>query len=480
MKKILSAVILGALFLLTVKTPAHASEVDVLVQKLVEKGILTPAEAQIIVDETKVQVAKDLAQAKSLSVPEWTQRVKFGGDVRFRTQGDWGKKAAADTAGASFIKDQEWRNRVRARVYMEAKVNDFTYAGVRFAGGLTKANTTNDTLQKYWDKNYVMFDQYYMRFEAPSEMIRKYGQYFSDVKLWAGRFPIPFEYSEMVWDPDINPAGVAVQYVSPDIKLGSMLPAINLYDNSAMLWLDENSFTNTDPILWAMQLGAKTDEFGPMATTLNFSTAIYDFANMKDKLYTGSQYTNTATAGGTNTRWWIGDGLVPGDPRLGAWRYEYNVLDLLLSLDNKKIGDMEFGHGLFGDFINNFGCHNPGMNQGFVIGGYIGKKKIKDIGDWKARAEYRYIERDAIPDFMPDSDFYGFGTFTSNTAARNANNNGLPMEGGTNGKGINLAIEYQLFKNIALNLEYYWMKPIKSWDKRDTWHELQMDVTTKF
>ena len=64
--------------------------------------------------------------------------------------------------------------------------------------------------------------------------------------------------------------------------------------------------------------------------------------------------------------------------------------------------------------------------------------------------------------------------------ALNAGNNGLPVEGGTNGKGINLALEYQLFKNTALNLEYYWMEPIESWDKTDPWNELQMDVITKF
>ena len=82
---------------------------------------------------------------------------------------------------------------------------------------------------------------------------------------------------------------------------------------------------------------------------------------------------------------------------------------------------------------------------------------------------------------MPDSDFYGFGKYDSTTGQTlNAGNNGLPMEGGTNGKGINLAFEYQLFKNTSLNLEYYWMKPIKSWDSRSPWNELQMDVVTKF
>jgi len=479
MKRIIIGIVLIFLFMLSAGKAAWAGEMDVLLSKLVEKGILTPAESQIIADDTKLQVSRDLAQAKSLSVPEWTQRIKWGGDVRYRTQGDWAKKTQSDVPDGSFIKNQQIRNRIRGRFFMEGKVNDFTYAGTRLAGGALKANSTNDTLTNYWDKNYVMFDQYYMRFEAPSEIIRNYGQYFSDLRLWAGRFPIPFEYSEMVWDSDINPAGIAINYASPDIKLGMGLPSMNVYSNGGMLWLTENSYTNTDPILWALQLGVKTDEFGPMATTLNFGTAIYNFANMQDKKYTGGQYANTTTTGGTNTRWWMGDELSSGDPRLGSWRYGFDVLDLLLTIDNKTIAGFELPNGLYLDFINNFGASND-LNQGYLIGGYIGKKKIKEPGDWKAKAEYRFIGRDAIPDFMPDSDFYGFGTFTSNSVALNANNNGLPMEGGTNGKGVNMAFEYQLLKNTALNIEYYWMKPIKSWDKTQPWNELQFDVVTKF
>lgn len=131
MKRILLAVVIGVLLLLAANKPAQAGEVDILVQKLVEKNILTPAEANIILDETKLQVSKDLAQAKSLSVPDWTQRIKWGGDVRYRTQGDWAKKT---TNPDTTIRDQQWRNRIRGRFYMEGKVNDFTYAGVRFCG----------------------------------------------------------------------------------------------------------------------------------------------------------------------------------------------------------------------------------------------------------------------------------------------------------------------------------------------------------
>ena len=113
-----------------------------------------------------------------------------------------------------------------------------------------------------------------------------------------------------------------------------------------------------------------------------------------------------------------------------------------------------------------------------MLGGYVGSKKIKNPGDWKVRCEWRHIERDAIPDFMPDSDFYGFGTYVS--TAQPSGINGCPAGGGTNGRGINMALEYQLFKNTALNFEYYWMKPIISFDKTDPWNELQIDIITKF
>ena len=472
MRKKLFLLIAAASIICLLSAKAYAGEVDVLINKLVEKGVLSPSEAQIVLDDTKLKVSKDLAEAKSYSVPDWTQRIKWGGDVRYRTQGDWGEKSRAD---AGKIRDQEWRNRIRGRFYMEGKVNDFTYAGARFAGGSTKANSTNDTLTNYWDKAFVMFDQYYMRFEAPKEMIRDYGQYFSDFKVWAGRFANPFQYSELMWDPDINPAGVAVQYVSPDIK-GYGLPAVNLYSNAAMLWLNESADSNTDPILWGLQGGVKTDEFGPFASTVDLSGAFYNFANMKDKQYTGSEYVNPA---GTNSRWTVQDVGV-GNAKLGAFRYEYNVLDILVSIDNKTILGFEFPHGFYGDFVHNLGCLDSTLNNGYMLGGYIGKKKIKEPGDWKARAEMRYIERDARPDFTGDSDFYGFGTYNSTVTLLDSGNNGLPLEGGTNGKGINLAFEYQLFKNTALNIEYYWMKPIKSLDDRKPWNELQLDVITKF
>ena len=469
MKKASFFLIAAASIICLLSAKAYAGEVDVLINKLVEKGVLSPSEAQIVLDDTKLKVSKDLAEQKSYSVPDWTQRIKWGGDLRFRTRGDWAQSTVPST-GVPALGDQQWKNQMRGRFYMDAQVNDFTHAFVRLAGGGTNANSTNDTFNNYWNKAPVYFDQYYIMFNAPKEVRRDYGKYFSDAKLWLGRIPNPFQYSEMVWDPDTNPEGVALQYVSPDLKLGG-LPAVNLYTNDAMLWLDQNTAWNADhyPMLWVLQGGIKTDKFGPLASTANISTAIYDFSSMTGKSYNGSQYSTNA---GTNTR-----------NAQGFWNYNYELLDVLVSVDNDKIMDYEFPHGIYGDFIKNTACSDDTVNNGFLIGGYIGKKNVKEPGDWKIKGETRFIERDAIPDFMPDSDFYGFGTWSTgglHPSANLSNNNGLPLGGGTNGKGFVLGADYVLFKNTVLNVKWYWMKPIKSDDITSPWSELQMDVVTKF
>jgi hypothetical protein len=477
MKRILLAVILGAFLLLIANQSAQAGEVDVLVNKLIEKGVLSPAEGQIILDETKVQVSKDLATQSSYSVPEWTQRIKASGDIRFRTQYDSGKGVGTTTEspnGGAVIKDQRWRERVRARIGLEGKVNDFTYAGVRVMGGDVNSNTGNDTLDKYFAKKPVEWDQYWIRFEAPQDIIKRYGQYFNDAKIWLGKFPNPFETTDLVWDNNINPGGAAYQVVGPDVKLGP-IPTFNIYSNGGEFVLDESSTINTDPMLFAMQIGAKTVPFGPFNSTFNVAGAIYNFENLQNK-------TPTVNSAGTNSRVWRGNDDNAGGTVLGSYKYQYDVLDLLFNLDNGKFLDWDLPNGLYIDLI-----HNPAAveNNGMLFGGYIGKKKPKEKNDWKIRAEYRYLERDALPDFMTDNDWYGFGTQTSTTAATVGgigaqNNNGYPAQNGTNGKGIVLASEYMIFKNTSLNLKYSWMKPIESDNKTDPWNEFMFDVLTKF
>lgn len=446
---------------------AAESDVDRLLDLLVKKGVVTQGEATGFRADLAVKKQEDVASYKVPAVPEWTQNIKWGGDIRFRTRGDWGKTKNNSTG--TLLNKQRLQESIRGRFALEARINDFTYAGTRFVGGGINPRSADDTFTGYFSKPYVMFDQYYIRFEAPKEWTIKYGSYFSDLKLWSGRFANPFEYTELTWDTDITQSGVALQYTSPAIKAWE-LPGFNVFSNIGLAWVDESSTFNTDPILWGYQIGARTENFGQLGSTLNVSTAIYDFANLKGKT------PSTTNSAGTNSRTWTGDGF-PSSVA-GMYKYEYNVFDLLVSLDNEKVGGYKFPHGFWVDFIYNASVHEDDLNKGASIGAYIGKKKLKDAGDWKVSGQWRFIERDAIPDFLPDSNFYGFGTYVNATTPPGTN--GLPAAGGTNGKGIKLGLEYQLFKNTTLNLTYYWMKPIKSFDKRDPYSQFLFDIIVKF
>ena len=65
---------------------SQAGEIDLLLQKLVEKGVLTGAEAQQVKTETQEQVKKEIAQGKFSSLPAWVMNTKLKGDVRLRYQ----------------------------------------------------------------------------------------------------------------------------------------------------------------------------------------------------------------------------------------------------------------------------------------------------------------------------------------------------------------------------------------------------------
>ncbi len=498
MRKCAAAVIaIIVMSMLTAKTPAQASEVDILVSKLVEKNILSPAEAQIILDDTKVHVTKELIQGKAIEAPDWTQRIKFGGDVRFRTQYDSGKGGStadgtsqnvSNGSGGRMV-DQRLRERVRGRAGLEAKVNDYAYAGVRLMGGGTNSNTGNDTLGgtvpvsgvgstatpfnnaalSEFGKAPVMWDQYWIRLEAPKEYVSKL--FCNDLKLWLGKMPNPFQTTELLWDPNINPGGVAVQYVSPDVKFSS-LPSFNIYGNIGDFPLDESGTWRADPTLFAGQIGIKSSTFGSCDSSLNIGAAFYDFANMKGKA-------PTSYSAGTNTRQWAGTATNQLPAQVGVYAYEYNVFDLLAGLDNASFFEYALPNGLYADFIHNTSAPE---NNGLMLGAYLGKKSPKEKNDWKIRAEWRYIERDALPDFMTDNDWYGFGTQTSltNGDTVHQNANGYPAQNGTNSKGIVLGAEYKILKNTSFVTKYMWMEPIKSDDQKNPWNEFQFDVTTNF
>lgn len=409
---------------------AGAGEMDVLLGKLVEKGILTPNECQVIMAEAKQEAAKELAKGEATTAPAWTQKIKISGDGRYRTQTDWGKPTRPQPYRV--------RQRFRARLGVDAKVNDQIYGGVRVAtGNDNKANSTNQTLTDNFSKKPVWLDQFYVLWtpKIPKEV--------GETKVWGGKFQNPFQCTEIMWDQDINPEGTAVQYVSPQF-FNDTFPT-NFYSNTGTFWLGESAAWGADPMLWAAQVGFKSLVYNEWDTTLDFSVTNYNFVNNDYKAITFAVGDNQGIA------------------------TKFNDVDLLLQLDSQRFMSLEVPWGAYTDFIDNT---NERTQTAFCLGGYLGKKKPKDKGDWKGWLEYRSLDRNSVPDWMPDSDFFGYTPY------------GIPTEGGTNTRGINMGVQYAIYKDTVLNLEYYYTTPIsvnKVTGYQDSPYQLmQADVNIKF
>ncbi len=76
MGKVRNAAVM-CIIVLFVTSIAFAGEVDILVQKLVNKNILTEKEGQDILSETKADVKKQLKEEKLNTLPAWAQNTKF-------------------------------------------------------------------------------------------------------------------------------------------------------------------------------------------------------------------------------------------------------------------------------------------------------------------------------------------------------------------------------------------------------------------
>ena len=154
MKKLLLLICFGVLFVFINSTAVFAGQVDILIEKLVQKGILTNSEAKQMVKEigreekaTKEKMEKIAAEAAkkaapyAYELPDWINRVKFSGDLRLRHDTQW-----RETEDDKYSRNRE---RFRVRLGADVKITDTTKVGVRLASGSGYQNTTNQSFDDH-------------------------------------------------------------------------------------------------------------------------------------------------------------------------------------------------------------------------------------------------------------------------------------------------------------------------------------------
>ncbi len=361
--KILASITLASVFLFSASS-SFAGEIDILVEKLVDKGILSHGEAQQILTETKEEVRKEIAKGTYSSLPSWIQKMKLKGDLRLRYQ--WEDKTGSE---------DRHRARYRFRLGLETKANDKLNVAAGLATGGDDPRSTNQTMADTFSTPDIRLDYAYAAWQA-APWATVLGGKIKSIKS------LIFRPSDLLWDSDINPEGISIQ-LSKGFDNG-----LDTFLNTGVWVLDESGGDTSDPFMAVIQPGFSYKFNDDVSLTA--AVAGYFFDNVQDSTLDHSAGTNTLSS-------------------TGYLKYKYNTISPSVQLAIKNpFGGLVPYLAIFGDYV-----HNPDpsdQENGYLAGIKFGAKKVNNFGDWQMKYMYRHLEKDAWLDTFPDSDAYSGGT----------------------------------------------------------------------
>lgn len=208
---------------------ARAGELDMLLDRLVEKEVLDPGEAQEIRAGAQEEVKKEISQQRHKTLPLWLQAMKLRGDVRLRYQFNDNGNAAVT----------QHRGRYRLRFFVDSKVNEKVYMGFGFASGSgADPRSTNQTFADNNGKKNLYIDYVFAEYNASDNLA-----------FTAGRTKNPLWLTnDMLWDTDINLEGLALRTSLPGDDW-------DLFANAGLAILGESASNKQDPHLIYVQPG---------------------------------------------------------------------------------------------------------------------------------------------------------------------------------------------------------------------------------
>lgn len=375
---------------------ATSTSVDALIDKLIEKGVLTQQEAMELEGEIAADEKLIREEGYKQGLPPWIQNTQIKGDFRLRHE--FSKRNDSSDQNRS-------RGRVRYRLGFETKINDQTKVAAGLASNGGSPRSTNQTFTDAFAKSAINLDYAYAEFKP-----------YTWLSMTGGKMKIPFwEPGDLLWDTDITPEGGAVNFNM------NTLPNLTTFFNFGAFVLDESAADQTDPFLIVAQPGFQLKTSDESAD-LKIAVAYYGFSDGAQKSVLDNRSSPT-----TNT------------VNAGMYEYKYSSFNPAFELGFNNPLDWPIPRlALFGEFI-----HNPDPsdeNNGWLAGAYIGDKKVMGPGQWQIKGSYRSLGRDAWVDAFPDSDFYGGATDVEGYE-------GI-LEYGLS-KNVSIALDYYRSKRIA-------------------------------
>jgi hypothetical protein len=282
----------------------------------------------------------------------------FSGDVRVRYENTHNQRPG--------VKPLDSRHRMvaRFRLGMTGKINDFVTYGARMTtGDPNDPNSTDATLGSFVNDLTVSLDKAYVAAD------------YKGLSGLAGKFGNPIVSTELVWDGDVNPQGVAAAYSRKlsGTMSGKAIGMFSIVDEQAV-----SSIPDSDMFGVQGQLSAKPSS-GTVSATV--AAGYYDYyVESLSSADLGDILSNTVVVD-----------TVAGLPRL---RYEsdFDLLDLnaIVELNSSSA---RFPVRLVGDYVKNFGAVT-GDDDGFGVDAYVGPQKKRN--DLRFRYGYSEVGKDAV------------------------------------------------------------------------------------
>jgi hypothetical protein len=424
------ALFAGATALMTLSSHSHAQSSDALIDKLVEKGILTVQEAQDLRNEAD-QDFTTAFQAKT-GMPDWVTGYKFGGSFR-------GRFEEFTSDNSTFVERTRLRYRLLAGVAVSMKDN--LEAGFQLGSGDGSPNTfnsgsagsplsNNSSLQDDFSKKPIWINTAYGKWTP----VNSDGWLLSTT---IGKMDNPFQFTPMVFDPDLTPEGAVLQggYTFNDQH------AILL--TAAAFVLDEERLSGQDPAMFG----------GQLIWNANWSQRISTSLGLGGFVITSPQQLTPGNVPFVN----LGNSRNSTTPPPGviASSLINNYTPVIVDASaTYKLDAFPFYAGAFpirlaGEYIVNPGVvQGDNQNYGIWAGLTFGKSGTK--GTWDISYRYEYLEADAWYDQLTDDDN---GAYYQNALI--GGGGGLVYSGGTNVKGHLIKANYSITDALTFTFTCY-------------------------
>ncbi len=386
-------------------------------QRLKERAATEKKEQAAVPEEEAKKEEK-----KGAVIPEalqWASKLNWYGDFRYRYE---------------YIDDDSkttdrHRNRLRARLGLNAKVTDEWNLGFRLATaeGVDQGDpvSTNQTLGGAFGKKPIWLDLAYLGYHP---------QWLKGLDVYAGKIEVPFyrpNKNQLIWDHDLTPEGGALLYGRP---LGEQT-TLNLAAGG--FWVVERS-SDVDTALWGAQGYVKHQFNKPTYILGGVSGYWYGHLQGEPALSLQWEAPTVNFFGNSNAG--------------GVYTSKYDLFELFAEFGT-EIGKMPVT--VFGDYVVNTAAVSD-KDTGWLLGATL--NKAKDPGSWQFEYDYRDIQADAVVGQFNDSDFVG---------------------GGTGGRGHRFGFSYVLAKNVVPALNYY-LAEYEGRNNNADYGRLQADIVLKF